>query len=607
MRPRLFRAAALLCAAAATACERERPATAGRESSASGAAGASAPANEPWTDESFVRPGAPFITFTDVAAESGLAAGLCHAGRKDSQNWVLETLGGGALAFDADGDGDMDLLLVDGDRMDLNGDLVGEPGARTRLWRNEGGLRFTDVTVASGIDVRGYGLGAAACDFDGDGNVDFAVVGYRFQHIFRNLGGGRFVDVTASAGLPAETRDTTSSCAWGDLDGDGLADLFVTNYADQLALIEETRAKGLEPRHCMSRGAETYCGPMGLRHGRNRVWFQRPDHTFEDRTATHLVDEGSYSLQVILSDFDLDGDLDAYVANDGEHNFLQVNDGSGRFADRALESGTATDLAFMRQSSMGLDSADYDRDGRLDLFVTNFSDDHNTLYRNVTPPGRLPAFQDVSTQTRISRRPQSRLCWGTKLVDFDNDTVLDSFVSCGHVFPECEFIAGESTTNLQRPLLIRGLGPPQYRFEDVTDRGGAALQMKRLWRGAAFADFDDDGDWDVLATAMRDPPALLRNDGGSRRAWLRLDLRGRPPLTSAPGARATVVLADGTRLLQEVHLGSSYGGANDPRLLFGVGDATRVPRVEVHWPDGSVSELSDVETRRTVVVRQPGQ
>ncbi|MCE9635123.1 MAG: CRTAC1 family protein [Planctomycetes bacterium] len=548
------------------------------------------------------------MTFTDVAVESGLAGRILHAGRKDPQDWVLETIGGGASAFDYDGDGDMDLLLVDGDRLDGRCEPVGEADARTRLWRNDGGMRFTDVSEAARIDVRGYGLGCAAADYDGDGYADIAIAGYRFLRLLRSRGDGTFDDVTSAAGLPVSTLDTSTSCAWGDLDGDGLADLFVTNYADQYAEAREIERAGLPPRSCVSRDRVVYCGPMGLPVGRNRVYFQRPDHSFEDRTATHLVSaEGSYSFQAVMSDLDNDGDLDVYVTNDGRPNFLYVNDGHGRLTDRAVECGAAADEMCKAQASMGVDVADYDRDGRLDLFVTNFSDDRNTLYRNVAGRCARLTFEDVTARTGISVRPQGRLCWGTKLVDFDNDTTLDTFISCGHVYPESEHLPGEHTTNLQRPLLIRGLGPPAFRFEDVTDRGGAAFRSERLWRGAAFADFDDDGDWDVLATAMRDPPALFRNDGGSRRAWVRLDLRGRAPLTCAAGARATFHLTDGTRIVEELHVGSSYGGSNDPRLLVGIGDVDVVPRIEVRWPDGTRSVLENVPARTAVVVRQPAR
>jgi hypothetical protein len=253
---------------------------------------------------------------------------------------------------------------------------------------------------------------------------------------------------------------------------------------------------------------------------------------------------------------------------------------------------------------MGVDAADYDHDGRMDLFVTNFAHESDTLYRNVSTRANLPQFRVVSSDTRISLSPQGHVGWGTKLVDFDGDGELDAFIACGHIYTEDERDSHGRVGFKETLVVDRGTGGPVFEFEDVSAKAGAPFAERRLWRGAAFADFDDDGDWDVLVTALQSPPALLRNDGGETASWIRLDLRGRGGLASPAGARVAVHLDDGRTLHDELHLGSSYGCSNDPRLLLGVGDATRIPRIEVRWPDGGTSELSDVATRQTVVVRE---
>jgi hypothetical protein len=545
-----------------------------------------------------------FPTFTDVARESGLAAHKLHAGRDGDMNWLLESLGGGAAVLDYDGDGRMDLLLVDGDAMSLEGEIVHDPDARTRLWHNDGDLRFTDVTEKAGIDLTGYGLAAAAADYDGDGHTDFVVTGYDFVRLFHNQGDGTFREVTKEAGLVIPTWDTNAGCAWGDLDGDGRLDLFVTGYSDQRAKILELREKKLPPRSAEWRGHSVYWGPGNLKDGRNHVFFQRADHTFEDRAAQCLNGEPSYSLQVVLTDVDGDGDLDAYVANDTRANNLYINDGKGHFVDRGVEAGAAGDADFHMQGSMGVDAADYDHDGRMDLFVTNFAHESDTLYHNVTARADRPQFQVVSAATRISLSPQGHVAWGTKLVDFDGDGELDAFIACGHIYAEDERDSHGRVGFKENLVIDRGTGGPAFAFEDVSAKSGAPFADRRLWRGAAFADFDDDGDWDVLVTALQSPPALLRNDGGNVANWIRLDLRGRAGLSSPAGARVAIHLEDGRTLHDELHLGSSYGCSNDPRLLLGVGDAKRVPRIEIRWPDGEATELTDVETRRTVVVRE---
>ncbi len=559
------------------------------------------------------RPTGPWPVFTDVTKGSGLEAFTLHAGVRAPKNWLLESVGGGLIAFDADGDGDMDLLLPDGDGMTDQGDIVDEPGSGARLFRNDGGFRFTDVTAASGVGVvSGYALGGAACDYDGDGDQDVCVTGYGVFHLLRNDGKGVFEDVTKAAGIDWPPLTTTSTVAWADLDGDGRPDLYVANYSDQRALIERTKAeKKTTPKWCEWRGHRVFCGPRGLVRTPNRLLLQTSAGRFTDATATHLKEEPQHSLQPVISDFDNDGDLDVYVANDSVENTFLVNDGRGHLTDRAVEAGVATGANFVVQGSMGNTVADVDRDGRMDIAITNFAHEYNALYRNKTRPGGPPVFEDVSIATKFSVPASPRVCWGVAVRDFDADGDLDAFIAAGHVYIEEEHDPISKVKYLQLNEMLRGVtGPPDAQgrvritFEDVSATSGPHFSTPGSWRGAVFPDLDDDGDSDIVVMNQHMPPALLRNDGGNRNSWVRFDLRGRAPNTSAAGARVSVQLTDGSIRTQDVLLGSSYASGDDPRLIFGLGTAQRIAKAVVRWPDGTTTVLADLEVRKTHVVRQ---
>ncbi|MCE9638404.1 MAG: CRTAC1 family protein [Planctomycetes bacterium] len=546
---------------------------------------------------------APFTTFTDVTADAGLQSFRLHAGVEAPKNWIVESVGGGLVAADFDGDGDIDLFLIDGDGMSLEGEVVHIEGAGSRLYRNDGGFTFTDVTKGSGLDVPGYAQGGAAADYDGDGDIDVCVVGYDMLHLFRNRGDATFEDVTASAGIVPAKWTFGTGCAWGDIDGDGRLDLYVSNYVDQRFLVEGTRTNSPgNPRTCIWRSHPVFCGPRGTRALPNNLYLQRADGAFADVSATHLVETPRASFQPIMTDLDGDGDLDIYVPNDGIENTVLENDGKGHLTDRGVESGASTDMAFEVQGSMGVDAADFDFDGKIDVMVTNFAYEYNALWRNRTRPNSRFLFEDVSIASRFSRSPQPRVCWGTGLVDFDGDGLLDCYVAAGHVYREDESDDRSVVKYKQTNQILRCLGAPKFLWEDVTDRAGPHFKDARLWRGAVFPDLDDDGDPDVVAVAQHDAPAVLRNDRTGPNAWLRFDLRG---LRGTPaGARVTVETPDGTKRMHELHCGSSFGASDDPRLLFGLGPCDVVPRVEIRWPGGAVTKLENVRTRQTLVVKQ---
>lgn len=566
-------------------------------------------ASEPGTDEGGARVAdrnAELPVYVDVSDESGLVVHN-HTGKPSQKDWIVSGMGGGSIVLDYDVDGDMDLFVVDGTMLTAEGKLEYDDAWRSRLFRNDGDLSFTEVTKEAGIDIQAFGFGGASADYDADGYPDLYVCCWGRNFLLRNRGDGTFEDVTEAAGLLGDERDMSTACAWGDVNGDGVLDLYVANYADQWALIEDYTAKGIPGRSAKWRDFDVYVGPTGLVRQPDRLYFGSAEGVFRDVTETNLPQPNpSFGFQPVMFDADLDGDLDVFVANDTLSNFFWLNDGTGRFEERGREVGLAMSSDSRDQAGMGVDVADPNRDGRLDLIVTHFSHDYNTLYINRTRPGAtLPNFKDSTHRVGAVQPAFHRLCWGTRLYDYDNDGILDLFVACGHVYGEIDnFTELTGTSYEQQNLLLRGQGAPAYGFEDVTDRGGPGLELERVWRGAAFADFDDDGDMDVFVTALNGKAALLRNDGGNRNNFVRFRLEGAGGLRSPAGARVTLTTARGETFRQELHHGASFCNDNDPRLLFGLGSDEVVPKVEIRWPDGTVEVFEDVAARKLYRVRQ---
>ena len=569
-----------------------------------------APAPQPAAARSSV----PLPTFVDVAKEAGLVE-MNHSGKPLQKDWIVSGMGGGSMWFDYDMDGWMDLLVVDGTMLTEQGDLQFDPAWRTRLYHNDGGRNFTDVTEKSGIDIKAFGFGGATCDYDADGWPDFFVCCWRGNFLMRNRGDGTFEDVTDKSGLRGPPMDMSTACCWGDVNGDGIADLYVANYLDQQSVIDDYRKRGIPGRSAKWRNNNVYVGPPGLPPQIDRLYFGKGDGTFREVTTTNLGEQlpNGFGFQAVMSDLDNDGDLDIYVANDTTANYLWINDGHGRFVNRALEAAVASDFDSKDQASMGVDVADINRDGFLDIVVTNFSHDHLTLYVNQTGKTRQVSFKDLSNAYNVTRPTYLRLQWGTRMFDYDNDGELDVFVACGHVYGEIDnFQKTTGSTYKQRNLLLHNVGPPTYALEDVTEPpagstkspAGPAFDTMRVWRGAAFADFDNDGDMDVFVSALNDYPALFRNEGGDRRNFLVFRLAGKAPLADPSGARVTVWLEDGKPRVEELHHGASFCCDNDPRLFFGTGDAKSAKRVEVRWPNGEKQEFRDVETRKFWLVEQ---
>jgi tetratricopeptide (TPR) repeat protein len=510
------------------------------------------------------------VRFVDVAAEVGLV--LRNVSGGDEAKWtILESTGSGACFLDVEGDGDLDVYVVNG------GTLADSPSAapvRDALYLNDGRGRFTDATSAAGLHESEWGGGCAAGDYDNDGDPDLYVTNFGRDALLRNQGDGTFRDVTAAAGIG--DRGWGVGAAFFDADRDGDLDLYVANYV-RLDIADPEVLR----RRCRWKGGEVYCGPNGFEGDPDVLYRNRGDGTFEDASAAAGVGrDSSYGMGVVAGDVDGDGDTDLFVANDTQANFLLVNDGAGRFADAALPAGVAFSVDGRAQAGMGADLGDADGDGDEDLFITHFSDDYHTLYRN---EGGL-AFTDVTASSGLDAATRSSLGWGGGFFDYDNDGDLDLFVAGGHVFPDVERF-DPATSYRQRNLLFENDG--RGHFAEVAAAG--ALAVPGTGRGAAFGDWDDDGDLDVLVVQLDAPPALLRNDGGNDRAWLKLRLLGRRSNRDGIGARVRLT-AGGRTQVREMRWNASYASTHDPRLHFGLGSAPSVELLEVRWPSGGVQQ-----------------
>jgi len=537
--------------------------------------------------------GAGTFRFVDATPGSGIDyVNVCGA-PSNAKRWLNEGMGQGAAWLDYDGDKKLDLYVVNGSTWDRKTGQ-GEPN---RLYRGDGKGKFTDVTAASGTGHRGWGSGAAVGDYDNDGDPDIFVTNVGPNVLYRNRGDGTFEDVTAKAGVAGENV-WSSSAAFFDMERDGDLDLYVGRY--MVCSPQTVPARGSKEAlavNCAYRGIQVFCGPLGQVALQDTLYRNEGNGTFKDvtREAGIWLEHPLYALGVVVSDVDNDGDSDVYVANDSVRNLLWENDGKGHFRDVGVAKLVAFNIDGLPQAGMGTDAADFDGDGWIDLVVTNFSDDINTIYRN--QGGKF--FVDDSARAGMNVT-QNQLSWGVGFHDFDLDTDLDLFIANGHVYPMVDGY-GIGTEFRQKNHLFENR---QNRFVEVSGLSGPGLAPARSFRGAAFADYDDDGDVDVFLTALDEAGLLLRNDTPrADRHYLLLRLIGSRSNRDAVGARVSATWGT-TRRIRERIGGGSYLSAHDPRLHFGLGTATRVDTLEIRWPSGQRDVLRDVAVDREITVRE---
>ncbi len=527
----------------------------------------------------------PEIRFTEVAESSGIRFVNMYGGVA-SKDYILETTGTGAAWFDYDADGDLDLFLANGTRLGYDEAL----SLSSALFRNEGEGRFREVTGPAGLESYGWSQGVAVFDHGDDGDPDLFVTRYGPNLFFENLGDGTFVERGAELGL-ADPRWGTGA-AFGDFDRDGVSDLVVVNYVD--FEVETTPGPGEAP-NCFFLGLAVMCGPKGLDPPPPFLYRGLPEGRFEPVEDTDVGADRYFGLGVVLGDLDGDGDLDIYAANDQTPNALFRNESvPGRMAFRevGLSAGVAYNEDGRAQAGMGVDLGDYDGDGLLDIVVTNFSHDYNTLYR-ATGDGW---YADESFVAGVAEPSYPYLGWGTGFRDLDRDGRLDLVVVNGHVYPEVDGGVTESEY-AQRGLVFRNLGGV---FAEVPP---TALGVPLAARGAAFADYDDDGDADLLVTVMNDRPALFRNDTVSSAGWAGFRLVGRESPRDGTGTRLALSGADGLpALLRESRSSGSYLAANDPRVRFGLSDREGPFTARVRWTSGCEHEVAAVPGEYALVV-----
>ena len=544
------------------------------------------------------------IVFVDITHQSGLNR-FQHRSGSPEKATIIEAPGSGVALLDYDNDGWLDIYL-------LNGSTVAavkgaEPSPRAMLFHNNHYGTFTDVTDKAGVSNDRWGFGVAVADYDNDGWPDIYVSNYGKNRLYHNNHDGTFTDVAEKAGVVLGGWSTGAT--WGDYDRDGLLDLFVPGYVhydlDHPILAGKN---GVPEGACQYRGVNVFCGPMGLLGEGDHLFHNNGDGTFTDVSAKAGVSdrEGRYGFASILADIDDDGWPDLIVANDSTPNYLYRNHRDGTFEDVSYMSGFALNEEGRAQASMGIALGDYNHTGRLGLFITTFSDDYKTLYRNDGDA----SFTDVSFKAGLGSPTIPFLGWGAGFLDFDNDGLLDLFIANGHVYPVADQ-RDWGTTWAQRPQLFRNLDGA--KFQEVLPATGSGLASVVCARGAAFGDLFNDGHIDVVLNNLDSPPTLLRNIAHNSNHWLTLNLVGggnfssrarsvnnggaSAPEAGPKSARDAIgakvfLTAGGVRQRADVFSGASYASTSDRRLHFGLGSASKIDKLEVFWPNGLRQEIS---------------
>jgi len=526
--------------------------------------------------------GAP-VVFLDITKQSGLDK-FHHRSGSPEKSTILDAPGSGVALLDYDNDGWLDIYFLNGSTAAAMKGKEAPP--RAMLFHNNHDGTFTDVTDKAGVSNDRWGFGVAVADFDNDGWPDIYVANYGKNRLYHNNHDGTFTDVAEKVGVTLGGWSTGPT--WGDYDHDGLLDLFVPGYVKHdLDRPVFAGKNGVPEGACQYRGVNVFCGPVGLLGESDHLFHNNGDGTFTDVSVKAGVAdrEGRYGFASVFVDLDDDGWLDLVVANDSTPNYLYRNRRDGTFEDVSYLSGFAVNEEGRAQASMGIGVGDYNRDGKLDLFITTFSDDYKTLYRNDGDAN----FTDVSFRAGLGNPTIPFLAWGCGFLDFDNDGLLDIFIANGHVYPIADR-AEWGTTWAERPQLFRNLDGAKFQEVPPATRSGLAVVVSA--RGAAFGDLFNDGHIDVVLNNIDAPPTLLRNAVKNDNHWLTLKLVGGPKSPRDAIGAKVFLTAGGVRQRADIFSGSSYASSSDLRVHFGLGATTKVDKLEIRWPSGANEEIA---------------
>ena len=525
------------------------------------------------------------IQFVDVTQEAGIH--WKHVDGRSGQKYFMETLGSGAAFFDYDADGDPDLYFVNG--APLPG-YVSQEIPTNCLYRNNGDGTFTDVTEKAGVGDTGYGHGCAVGDYNNDGQLDLYVTNYGTNRLYRNNGDGTFAEVAESVGV-TEPRWSTS-CAFADYDRDGNLDLYVVNYI--VFDINENPWCGLREK-----GIRAYCEPDNFIAQSDTLYRNNGDGTFTDVTKTAgIYNTTGKGLGVVWADYNNDGAADIYVANDSTENLFYRNNGDGTFEEVGFMVGVALSENGAAENGMGTTFGDWNNDGWFDLTVTNYAQQTNTLYHNDADG----FFTDATATTKTAQLTYPYLGWATAFIDYDNDGYQDLFVANGHLHENLAELGQEGTYG-QRNLLFRNNS--NGTFTEISETLGPGMKLTDVSRGATFADYDLDGDIDIVVTNSNTAPRLLRNDGGNRKNWLQIRLTATNGSTDAIGARVKITTGTLTQT-REVRSGDGYLSQQDLTLHFGIGDYEQVDSIEVQWQTGAKQLIGSVPANQVLSLEENG-
>ena len=521
--------------------------------------------------------GRPIPQLEDITAKTGIT--FKHSS-DPAKKYIVESMSGGVILFDYDRDGWPDIYFTNAPSVEM---AVKGLKSRGALYHNNHDGTFTDVTDKAGIATPCFAMGGAVGDYDNDGWPDLYITCLGGNVLYHNNGDGTFTDVTAKAGV-ADGR-WSMGAAFGDYDGDGFVDLMVTNYVD--FRLDDLPGFGKSP-NCKYRGLDVQCGPRGLKGAGDALFHNNKDGTFTDVSKSAGVSDpnGYYGLGVVWADFNNTGRPDIYVANDSTPKFLYKNEGNGKFKDIGLESGTAVSEDGSEQASMGIAIGDYLHTGRPSLFVTNFENENDLLYRN---DGNWN-FTEVSYPAGVALPSLPWVKWGDAFVDLDNDGWLDLIAVSGQVYPQVDSLP--SGGGYREPKLLH-MNQKDGTFCDASDLAGSALKERRVSRGLAVGDLFNDGNMDVVVSDLDGSPMILKNHGIPGRHWVSFELQGTKSNRLALNARIKIV-AGGVTQTEEIHSGGSYLSQNDLRVHFGLGAATKIDKVEVRWPSGGVETFTDL-------------